>query len=56
MTKLEIIDAIRQFNSTAKAEFLANFCEQELLEYLEHLQAVIDPPPRERELQSALVA
>jgi hypothetical protein len=37
MSKRELIDCICEINKTAKAEFLANFSEEELKEYLEHL-------------------
>ena len=37
MSKRELIDYIREINRSAKAEFLANFSEQELNAYLEHL-------------------
>lgn len=37
MSKRELIDCICEINQTAKPEFLANFSEVELNEYLEHL-------------------
>jgi hypothetical protein len=37
MTKRELIDYICKINKTAKPEFLANFSEEELNAYLEHL-------------------
>lgn len=37
MTKRELIDYICTINKTAKPEFLANFAEEELNAYLEHL-------------------
>ncbi len=37
MSKRELIDCICEINQSAKAEFLANFSEEELGEYLEHL-------------------
>ena len=37
MSKRELIDCICEINRTAKPEFLANFSEVELNEYLEHL-------------------
>ena len=37
MTKRELIDYICKTKKTAKPEFLANFSEEELNAYLEHL-------------------
>jgi hypothetical protein len=37
MSKRELIDYIREINRSAKPEFLANFSEEELGAYLEHL-------------------
>lgn len=37
MTKRELIDFICEINRSAKPEFLANFSEEELNTYLEHL-------------------
>lgn len=37
MTKRELIDCICQINKSARPEFLANFTEEELTAYLEHL-------------------
>jgi len=37
MDKRELIDYICKINKTAKPEFLANFSEEELNSYLEHL-------------------
>jgi hypothetical protein len=37
MSKRELIDYICEINKTAKPEFLANFSEEELNAYLEHL-------------------
>ncbi|MBN2137394.1 MAG: hypothetical protein JW720_06285 [Sedimentisphaerales bacterium] len=37
MSKRELIECICEINTTAKAEFLANFPEEELRKYLEHL-------------------
>jgi len=37
MTKRELIDCICEINKSAKPEFLANFTEEELTAYLEHL-------------------
>ena len=38
MTKRELIDGILQFNRTADPEFLSQFDNVELAEYLDHLQ------------------
>ena len=37
MSKRELIDRICEINKSAKPEFLANFSEEELHTYLEHL-------------------
>jgi hypothetical protein len=37
MSKRELIDCICEINRSAKPEFLANFTEEELNTYLEHL-------------------
>lgn len=37
MRKRELIDCICEINTTARPEFLADFDEQQLSEYLEHL-------------------
>jgi hypothetical protein len=37
MSKRELIDCIREINSTASPEFLARFSEEQLQQYLEHL-------------------
>ena len=37
MGKRELIDCIREINKTAKPEFLADFSEEDLHTYLEHL-------------------
>ncbi len=37
MSKRELIDYIREINRSAKPEFLANFSEEDLNAYLEHL-------------------
>ncbi len=37
MSKRELIDCICEINKTAKPEFLANFSEEDLTIYLEHL-------------------
>lgn len=38
MSKKELIDCICAINRNAKPEFLANFSEEELKVYLEHLK------------------
>jgi len=40
MSKRQLIDDIRQLNPTAQPQFLAQFDEGELQQYLEHLQAL----------------
>jgi len=37
MSKTEVINCICEINKTAKPEFLEDFSEEELNEYLEHL-------------------
>ncbi|MCK4914085.1 MAG: hypothetical protein KAS69_05775 [Planctomycetes bacterium] len=37
MSKRELIDYICEINKSAKTEFLADFSEEELNSYLEHL-------------------
>lgn len=39
MNKRQLIDGIRRYNTTARVEFLAQFDEQSLRQYLEHLEA-----------------
>ena len=38
MNKRQLIDEIRRFNTTAQTEFLAQFDEAALKQYLEHLE------------------
>ena len=38
MNKRQLIDDIRRFNLTAQPEFLAQFDEQALKQYLDHLE------------------
>lgn len=38
MTKRQLIDLIRQFNVTAQPQFLEQFDEEALGQYLEHLE------------------
>ncbi len=40
MTKLELIESVRELNETASIEFLSQFGEEDLQEYLEHLMNV----------------
>ncbi|MBN1764769.1 MAG: hypothetical protein JW860_05885 [Sedimentisphaerales bacterium] len=44
MNKSELIDSIRELNSTASVDFLNQFNEDDLLEYMEHL---LDVSPEE---------
>lgn len=37
MTKIELIQTVRELNSTASPEFLSQFNEIELEEYVDHL-------------------
>ncbi len=39
MNKRQLIDDIRRFNSTAQPQFLAQFDEGALKQYLEHLES-----------------
>jgi hypothetical protein len=39
MNKRQLIDKIRQYNTTVAAEFLAQFDEQALQQYLQHLES-----------------
>ena len=38
MTKRQLIDDIRRYNATAQPQFLAQFDEGSLRQYLEHLE------------------
>ncbi len=40
MTKFEMIEEIRRLNYTASIEFLSQFDELELREYIEHLHQI----------------
>ncbi len=42
MTKREIIDRIMRLNRTARPEFLADFDEDDLRAYMQHLEAVTE--------------
>lgn len=39
MNKRQLIDEIREINQTAQAEFLAQFDEDSLSQYLDHLKS-----------------
>jgi hypothetical protein len=54
MTKRQLIDSIMRINQSARPDFLSNFSERELLEYLQHLQAVMDRRPIWRVCQPAM--
>ena len=41
MSKREIIDHIMEINSSARPEFLADFPQETLAEYLDHLNEVV---------------
>jgi hypothetical protein len=38
MTKRQLIDDIRRYNTTAQPQFLAQFDDEALKQYLEHLE------------------
>ncbi len=40
MSKVELIESIRELNCTASFEFLSQFEEEELTEYMDHLLAL----------------
>jgi len=42
MNKRQLIDGIRQINQTADHDFLAQFDEQALQQYLEHLTTAME--------------
>jgi hypothetical protein len=42
MPKRQLIEAIREFNPTAQPQFLAQFEEAELQEYLDHLRSAME--------------
>ena len=42
MIKSELIETVREFNSTASVEFLSQFSNIELQEYIDHLREVDD--------------
>ncbi|MCL4211526.1 MAG: hypothetical protein HRU76_07800 [Phycisphaeraceae bacterium] len=43
LTKSQLINAIREVNQSAATEWLSRFDVEELREYLDHLQLVIEP-------------
>ncbi len=43
MTKSELIDRIKQINHTARREFLLQFTEDELHDYLRQLESIRQP-------------
>jgi len=54
MSKAELIDAVRELNTTASKEFLSQFNERQLQEYIDQLLEVdfvdltaiaVSPPP-----------
>ena len=54
MSKTELIDAVRELNTTASKEFLSQFNERQLQEYIDQLLEVdfvdltaiaVSPPP-----------
>ncbi len=42
MTKRQLIDDIRRYNQTAQLQFLEQFDEDALAQYLDHLQEAIN--------------
>jgi hypothetical protein len=42
MTKLQLIEDIRRYNVTAQPQFLAQFDEEALKQYLEHLEGAVN--------------
>lgn len=40
MTKMELIENVREINRTASIEFLSQFNEEQLQEYLDHLRQI----------------
>lgn len=42
MNKRQLIDDIRRFNATAQPEFLAQFDDAALKQYLEHLEGAFE--------------
>ena len=51
MNKRQLIDDIRRYNTTAQAQFLAQFDEAALQQYLEHLEQA-----RKKHLRNAAFA
>jgi hypothetical protein len=54
MTKRKLIDAIISVNPSARPEFLATFSERQLLQYLQHLEIVLDSRPSWRVYPQAM--
>jgi hypothetical protein len=42
MTKHQLIEDIRRYNATAQVQFLAQFDETALKQYLEHLEGAVN--------------
>lgn len=51
MTKRQLIDDIRRYNATAQPQFLAQFDEEALKQYLEHLEQA-----RKKHVRNAAIA
>ncbi|NIA07268.1 MAG: hypothetical protein GWP14_06475 [Actinobacteria bacterium] len=55
MSKREIIDRIMEINSSARPEFLAEFSQECLYEYMDHLNEVLSEQHDPAFLEPALV-
>ena len=55
MSKREIIDRIMEVNPSARPEFLANFSQESLADYLDHLKEVLAEQHAPAFLEPALV-
>lgn len=55
MSKREIIDRIMEINPSARPEFLADFSQESLSEYLEHLDEIMAEQHEQVFLEPALV-
>ena len=55
MSKREIIDHIMEINPSARPEFLADFSQETLSEYLGHLKEVLAEQHKPAFLEPALV-
>ena len=55
MSKREIIDRIMEINPSARPEFLADFSQESLATYLEHLREVLSEQHEPAFLEPALV-